>query len=236
MTSSASQGGLDLEALEGLMNRDVFHPLSELETRALIDRVRELEAELVKERRGYVAVERNEAQRIAREALARAEAAEARLASLLHVREAAVPGIKRVIALHRKGWVSGLPGGMPGCEHCSHGPDIGDEGGSGGVVWPCPTLRAFVGIPEMGQSESAAKFEAWVAALADGPANSAATSSRLADGSPALADSEEGRAGKFEALRRHVEGCPQCQQLAIFKYCPDGQRIAEEAKASSREG
>lgn len=70
-------------------------------------------------------------------------------------------GLKRVIALHRSGHVTGLPGGMPGCEHCSHGPDIGDEGGSGGVMWPCPTLCALAGITERAQSKAEEQFKEW---------------------------------------------------------------------------
>lgn len=72
-----------------------------------------------------------------------------------------VAGVDRVIALHRRGVVSGLPGGMPGCEECSHGVTIGDEGGSGGVFWPCPTLRELAGISERAQWQAARKFEEW---------------------------------------------------------------------------
>jgi len=30
------------------------------------------------------------------------------------------------------------------CRHCSHGPGVGDESGSGFVSWPCPTIRTLV--------------------------------------------------------------------------------------------
>ena len=75
--------------------------------------------------------------------------------------------ILRVIALHKPGVGVGLPGGMPGCQHCSCGPWIGDEGGSGAVVWPCPTLRALAGIPHTmrAQRESQAAYETWLEGL-----------------------------------------------------------------------
>lgn len=38
-------------------------------------------------------------------------------------------------------------GRWPYCKHCSQGPGISGESGSGHVPWPCPTIRALSADP-----------------------------------------------------------------------------------------